>query len=303
MLFLPFRAYARARTGEIRWRSACPRHCRDQAGNRCSVLGCAVAYDTRVISPDDALRLARPWAINSLPSCNGEVGLYEFELGYVAWPAGPRPPADEWPPQPPLMLGGPNLVIDKQTGELSVWPSVAPETVADMYRHERRARHRFPADVRAVLDEAGWRPGRDVSAWVNRWLREVYDEYAGAREGLTLFPVAQAALAEFGGLRFAQRPRPGDPGSGFRVELWPDVGRVVVDLYTSYAADLGVPVFPFAWYEDGPSDAVVDVHGRVFLLHPIGDFLVADTVDGAITALIRGPELRQVDHHGSVLTN
>lgn len=160
---------------------------------------------------------------------------------------------------------------------------------------------RFPQDVRAILAEAGWWPGRDVSTWVRRWLASVYAENPGAQQRLLLFPAARDALAEFGGLRFTQLKRSGYAGGGFRVETWPAAGRVVVELYVEFGADLGVPVFPLAWYEDGSSDVVVAADGRVFLLHPAAEFLVAEGVDEAITALVRGARLREVDDHGRVI--
>jgi hypothetical protein len=251
-----------------------------------------------LISRQQALDLARPWALSSLPASGGEVGLFEFDLGYVAWPV---PPPSVERTGPPLTVGAPRAVIDKETGELSVWPSLSAPAVAERYRADRQARQRFPEDVREVLAEAGWRPGRDVSTWVAQWLEKVYADNPAARQRLPLFPAAQAALAEFGGLRFTQLKRTGYAGGGFRVELWPDVGRVVVDLYAEFAADIGVPVFPFAWYEDGPSDAAVDANGRVFLLHPTAEFLVAPSVDEAMVALVRGPDLREVDDHGEPL--
>jgi hypothetical protein len=251
-----------------------------------------------VVTPEEATELARPWALASLPASGGEVGLYEFDLGFVAWPL--PPPA---PPRtgPPTTIGAPRLVIDKETGEQSVWPSLSAEAIAERYRQERRAGQRFAPEVREVLTAAGWQPGRDVSAWVSQWLAKLYADDPDAQRRLPVFPVARAALAEFGGLRFTQLSRVGYAGGGFRVEVWPDVGRVVVDLFAEFAEDIGVPVFPFLWYEDGPSDAVVDQNGRVFLLHPAGEFLVADNVDEAVAAFVRGPRLREVDDHGEVI--
>ncbi|GIH14084.1 SUKH-3 domain-containing protein [Rugosimonospora africana] len=251
-----------------------------------------------MVTAEQATELARPWALASLPASRGAVGLYEFELGFVVWPLPPpAPPRDG----PPATIGAPRLVIDKETGEQSIWPSLSAEAIAERYRVERRAGQRFTAEVREVLSGAGWQPGRDVSAWVSQWLAKVYEEHPDAGRRLPMFPAARAALAEFGGLRFTQLSRVGYAGGGFRVEVWPDVGRVLVDLFAEFAADIRVPVFPFLWYEDGPSDAVVDENGRVFLLHPAGEFLVADSVDEAVTAFVRGPELRAVDDHGEVI--
>jgi hypothetical protein len=244
------------------------------------------------------MRLARQWASGGRPDAEAEMTLWEFDLGFVAWRTPPpRPPGDTGPP---AVLGAPRAVIDRQTGELTVWPSLAPQAVAERYRASRRAGPRFPDDVREVLTAAGWSSGRDASHQVNRWLHEVYAADPGARQKLPLFPAAFDALVEFGGLRLAPPGRAGVANAGFRVEVFPHGGRVIADAYAEFAADLGVPVFPFAWYEDGPSDLVVDSRGLVFLLHPTAEYLVAGSVDAAIVALVRGPELRRVDEHGTV---
>ncbi len=250
-----------------------------------------------MITREQALETARAWALASLPSGDGEVNLWEFDLCYVA----AHVPPPRAPGTMPSQLGAPKAVIDKESGELSVWPSLSPELVAERYQRDRAARQRLPEDVREVLTAAGWRSARDISARIDAWLAKLYEEQPAARDSLPLFPAAKAALAEFGGLRFKQLTRPGYAGGGFAVETWPDVGRVVLELYTDFAADLGARVFPFAWYEDGPSDAVVAEDGRVFLLHPAGLYLLGETVDAAVIELVRGPELREVDEHGTPL--
>jgi hypothetical protein len=162
---------------------------------------------------------------------------------------------------------------------------------------------RFPEDVRRVLTAAGWRGDRDVSAWVSTWLRTVYETTPGAADRLPLHPVARTMLAEFGGLKFRQLKRLGATSGGFDVELWPTGGRVLVDLFAEFGADLGVPVFPLAWYEDGSSDLVVAADGRVFLLHGAGEFLVGTTPDGALVRLVRGEPFAEVDDRGAVIVS
>jgi len=246
-----------------------------------------------LVTPDEATEIARPWALASLPSGAGEVGLYEFDLGFVAWTK--VPPAED-PTRPPAVIGAPLAVIDKETGELSQWPSLSPQGVAELYRLEVTARERFPADVRAVLTAAGWHSDRDVNAWVSSWQAK-----SGTGERLPLHPAARRLLSEFGGLKFRQLKPPGGASGGFDVALWPTEGRVMVDLFTEFGADLGVPVSPIAIYEDGPSDIVIAADGRVFLLHEAGEFLVGETPDEAITNLVRGTPFAEVDDHGEPL--
>jgi hypothetical protein len=229
-----------------------------------------------------------------------EVSLWEFELGYVAWRTAPPRPAGSI--GPPSMVGTPMAVVDKQTGRLSVWPSLSPQLVAERYRQEHAAQQRFPEQVRRVLVEAGWQPGRDVTARVQRWLEsEVYAPDPALRDRLPLFPAARAALAEFGGLRFTQLKRIGHATGGFRVEIWPDVGPVPVQLCQSCADDFGVRVFPFAWYEDGSTTVVIDERGRVYLLGHAEEYLLGATVDEALANLVGPGRWPSVDDHGNLI--
>ena len=139
-----------------------------------------------------------------------------------------------------------------------------------------------------MLTTAGWRPGRYAGAEVTSWLADVYDKNPEAAGRLPIHPVARSLLDEFGGLSFRQLKRVGVATGGWGVEVWPTSGRVLVDLFAEFGADLGVPVFPFAIYEDGPSDLVSAADGRMFLLHEAGEFLVGPTPDEAMTRLIRG---------------
>ena len=250
------------------------------------------------MTPDEATQIARPWALASRPASEGDVGLYEFALGYVAWVKAP-PPAD--PDRPPEVIGAPLAVIDKESGELTTWPSLSPQGVAELYELEIAARRRFPDDVRHVLSAAGWRSDRNVGAWVSSWLNDVYGATPGLERRLPIFPAARRLLDEFGGLTFRQGKLPGVPTGGFEVQFWPTDGRVLAELFAEFGADLGQPVFPLAWYADGPSDIVAAADGRVFLLHEAGEFLVGATPDEAVTRLVRGEPFAEVDDHGNVL--
>ena len=159
-------------------------------------------------------------------------------------------------------------------------------------------RARWPRDVREVLTAAGWRPGRHVAAQVSTWLWQVYDLHPGAADRLPVHPVARRLLDEFGGLTFRRPERVGSGSGGFDVELWPTSGRVLVDLFAEFGADLGAPVFPLAVYQDGPSDIVCAADGRVFLLRMAGKFLVGPNPDQAIVRLVRGETFIPVDDRG-----
>ena len=84
---------------------------------------------TAAITPNEARRIAARWVAESGPDLSPQV--YEFEAGYVVWGAEPAGGASQ--------LGAGRGVIDRETGELSVWPALPVEVVAQRYRAERAA--------------------------------------------------------------------------------------------------------------------------------------------------------------------
>ncbi|MGH3321889.1 MAG: hypothetical protein ACRDN9_17295 [Streptosporangiaceae bacterium] len=89
-----------------------------------------------VITSDAARdRAERTYNADKPPAERDEIGMYEFDEGYVAWRV-PRTRADLR--RPPQAVGGGVIVIDRETGAVSGWPLLDPETIAEQYR-ERRA--------------------------------------------------------------------------------------------------------------------------------------------------------------------
>jgi hypothetical protein len=247
-----------------------------------------------MISRDEALARAREWAAAGHPGPTPEVDLYEFDLGYVAWRIQPEPAGTAGPPVPPSATGSAKAVIDRETGELSQWPSLPAPTIAERYAERRAAEGRFPPDVREVLEKTGWFPGRDMTAAVDLWLTRFADELAG----LELSPAARAALVEFGGLQLPQFGRNKRPGGGYTSYFHPTGGGVATDTIAAFIEEYGNPVFPLGNNADGPSELVIDVEGRVFMLHWADDFFVGPDIDAAIIKLIRGgrmPEASDLD--------
>jgi hypothetical protein len=77
---------------------------------------------------------AQARSIADMWSATGHAAVYEFDLGYVVYDVAPAPQDQS---RPPSNIGAGRGVIDKQTGELTVWPSMPPEVVAQMYREHR----------------------------------------------------------------------------------------------------------------------------------------------------------------------
>ncbi len=233
-----------------------------------------------MVTRDEAVARADAWVNgNAAPQDRIEVGVFEFPLGYVVWGADPAP-AD--PTRPPETVGSARGVIDRESGELSVWPPLPAPVLAEQYTSKRAAEARFPEPALTALKAAGWRPGRDVSGDVARWMEHARDFPTDSGEPMLLFPPARAALDEFGGLRI--EPQRAYPFSFHPIGHEPDH-----DLYEGLADILGKQIVPIGVrHDDGPSELTIDTDGRVFASHFSGTYFVADTLDEAIAKLVEG---------------
>jgi hypothetical protein len=218
-----------------------------------------------------------------------EIRVAEFDSGYIVWRVD-TPAAD--PTTPPATVGRPTAVIDKETGEVTPWGSLPTEMVAAQYTAHRAAEHRFPPDVRAALEAAGWWPGRSREAAVVAWLNR--PAVLAAVRGIEFSGAARAALTEFGGLRLPQFGPDGTPGGGFPTRFFPIPQAPATSALRGFTTRTGIPAAPVGDHEDGPSDLVIDPDGRVFLLHWADDFVVGDSLDTALVWLVRGGPLNPV---------
>jgi hypothetical protein len=98
------------------------------------------------ITANEARRIAARWVAESSPDLFPE--LYEFDAGFVVWGTAPTP-------GPGSRLGAGLGVIDRETGELSVWPALPVEVVASRYRAERVAKEPQLSQVRRDLSRVG----------------------------------------------------------------------------------------------------------------------------------------------------
>jgi hypothetical protein len=94
------------------------------------------------ITPNEARRIAARWIGESSPDLSAQ--LFEFDAGFVVWGSGGEP-----------QLGAGRGVIDRETGELSVWPALPVEIVAQQYRAERGPREQQLTQVRRDLNRVG----------------------------------------------------------------------------------------------------------------------------------------------------
>lgn len=239
-----------------------------------------------MLSEAEASARADAWVNAGDAGRRREVGLLEFDLGWVVWGKEP-PPADRG--RPPERIGNAKAVIDRATGELTTWPSLPAAEVARRYGWRRAAFERFPADVAPHLAAAGWHPGRQVPAAeldaFDAHLRTL-PSWAPPEPGspaYRLFDVARAALVEFGGLRVTP---PSEPPFSFH----PFGHDIDIGLLEGLDEMLGRPVAPLgARFREYAEELAIDVDGRVFVGTMAGLYHLADTLDDAVARLVRGP--------------
>ncbi|MEV6588120.1 SUKH-4 family immunity protein [Streptomyces acidicola] len=90
-------------------------------------------------SQEQALAVADRW-LNPEGSVEPrrEVRMQEFDLGWVVWaaPAAPERDPETGDRRPPAEIGNACGVVNRRTGELTVWPSVPVDEVVRMYRRK-----------------------------------------------------------------------------------------------------------------------------------------------------------------------
>ncbi|MFE9024444.1 SUKH-4 family immunity protein [Streptomyces sp. NPDC007808] len=95
-------------------------------------------------SQEQALAIADRW-LNPDGSAEPrrEVRMQEFDLGWVVWAAPAEPERDPVTGErrPPAEIGNACGVVDRRTGELTLWPSVPVDEVVQMYRQKHGAAH------------------------------------------------------------------------------------------------------------------------------------------------------------------
>lgn len=95
-----------------------------------------------MIDRGEAEVIAREWARQESTRRNYECTpmLSEFDLGYLVWTRQPSSVL-------PMPGDGTSVVIDRETGQMSVWPVLPPLVVQEAYRSRR---HRLVASVRTA---------------------------------------------------------------------------------------------------------------------------------------------------------
>jgi hypothetical protein len=133
---------------------------------------------------------------------------------------------------------------------------------------------RFLPETTAMLREAGWFPGRDVSNDLQ------------LPPDFTLFPAALAVLKEFGLLHVGQ----GGPGvemARTTLDLDPMLAIYENDTFSDYEKDIQAKLYPLGEAEHGHAFLAIDERGQVYLL--FGKvYWISETFDAALDNLLNG---------------
>ena len=105
---------------------------------------------------EQAIEAAHQWIDGDLPEERRRpVGVHEFDLGWVLWAEPPAAGPGTGGPESgerraPADIGSACAVVDRETGELTHWPSVPVEEVVQLYRDKLGAGSYDPSRPPAV---------------------------------------------------------------------------------------------------------------------------------------------------------
>ncbi|MFJ8045887.1 SUKH-4 family immunity protein [Kitasatospora sp. NPDC096147] len=97
---------------------------------------------------EQAIEAAHRWINGALPEDRWHpIGVHEFDLGWVLWPEQPaaEPDPATGARRAPAEIGTACAVVDRETGELTHWPSVPVDEVVRLYRDKLGAGTHDPA--------------------------------------------------------------------------------------------------------------------------------------------------------------
>lgn len=145
------------------------------------------------------------------------------------------------------------------------------------------SKKRFSDVVENILREAGWFPGRTMGNTLLQSNRDL--ERAN---GFELFPAAEAAISEFGGLVVDQE----GPGTVYAREPFhidPTLAIYEGELFAECSEKLKTKLYPLGEAATGNYFLAIGEDGRVFLI--MEDILsVGENIDQALENLILGNE-------------
>jgi len=136
----------------------------------------------------------------------------------------------------------------------------------------------------ALLQHAGWRPGRDVSDTI------IFPS------AFPLFPAAARVLAEFGHLRIG-RQGPGLELAQSTVQIDPMLAWGEDDRFADAQAAIRSDLYPLGEIDGGHAFLAIDQQGRIFIVGDIFHYVDA-SFDAALDRLLTGRRTLPVDEQG-----
>ncbi len=159
----------------------------------------------------------------------------------------------------------------------------------------------LPADVARILVASGWlRPSPYVDDLrrqsAGESLRYVLD-HQGRDYTHVDFPAAVEAVVTFGHID-CDRHTPGEAIRVVPFSLWPESAAATADALGDFGRLIGVRLFPLGTDLFGAVIAI-DERGRVFLLDQAGEWFAGQTIQEALTHLVRGAALPRIRTDGA----
>jgi len=136
----------------------------------------------------------------------------------------------------------------------------------------------------ALLQHAGWRPGRDVSGTI------IFPS------AFPLFPAAARVLAKFGHLRIG-RQGPGLELAQSTVQIDPMLGGYSEDEFAEAETLIHSALYPLGEIDGGYAFLAIDQQGRIFIVRDIFRYVDA-SFDAALDRLLTGRRILPVDEQG-----
>ena len=141
--------------------------------------------------------------------------------------------------------------------------------------------YRFEPSVAEVLVKSGWFSGRSVETLVKHWKIELMKS-----DSLQMFPAAEKALLEFGGIKCSQRTMGKDlPVKSFEVN--PSLAVYEEDRLEEFSSELGIEFYPLGEASGGYYFLAIAEDGKVYWLME-NLFLIGKNFDEALHNMIIG---------------
>jgi hypothetical protein len=142
---------------------------------------------------------------------------------------------------------------------------------------------RFSEQAEAVLRRAGWYPGRQVPDLVALWKETLLQS-----DGFEMFPSAEKALLEFGGLKIDQQG-PGVSCSREPFEINPTMAMYESDRFEELVSVVDSRLYPLGEAVSGLCFLAIAENDSVYLL--MDDIrVVGKNIDEGLEALLIGLE-------------